>query len=212
MAFAIKHRQQQRAVLTTGGDGSSSQGDFYEAINLAGTWNLPLVFVINNNQWAISVPRDKQTSSETIAQKAIAAGFQGIQVDGNDIVAVRESVLKALDKARNGGGPTLIEAVTFRLCDHTTADDASRYQPENDVSEAEEKEPLKRMKSYLEAHAQWDDEKEIAMHADIKKKIKQAVTEYENIGNPKPASIFANLYGKFPVSLYDQLDELGDQS
>src|SRR4030095_14088094 len=105
-----------------------SKGDFYEGVNAAGAWKLPLVFVVTNNQWAISVPRRAQSASETLAQKAIAGGFEGVQVDGNDVIAVRHAMDLALAKARAGGGPTLIEALTYRLADHTTADDATRYR------------------------------------------------------------------------------------
>jgi pyruvate dehydrogenase E1 component alpha subunit len=110
------------------GDGGTSEGHFYEAMNVAGVRKLPVVFVVVNNKWAISVPLSIQTATETLAQKAIAAGIPGIQVDGNDVVAVRQAMEEALDRAREGEGATLVEAVTYRLSDHTTADDASRYR------------------------------------------------------------------------------------
>ena len=149
VAFAFKYRQQASVAVVCIGEGGTSEGDFYEAINVAGTWNLPVVFVVNNNQWAISVPRDKQTATQTIAQKAIAAGFTGQQVDGNDILATRQIIGDAIEKARRGEGPTLIEALSYRLCDHTTADDATRYQPSLEVEEARPKEPIARFKHFL---------------------------------------------------------------
>lgn len=121
VALAMKHRGEARAAVCIAGDGATSKGDFYEALNVAGLWALPCVFVIANNQWAISVPRHAQTGAETLAQKAVAAGFAGIQVDGNDVIAVHEATRRALERARSGGGPTLIEAITYRLADHTTA-------------------------------------------------------------------------------------------
>jgi 2-oxoisovalerate dehydrogenase E1 component alpha subunit len=212
VAFAIKHRQQSRAVVTTGGDGSTSKGDFYEAINLAGTWNLPVVFVINNNQWAISVPRSQQTGSPTIAQKAIAAGIEGIRVDGNDVIAVTHAIEQALEKARAGQGPTLIEAVCYRLCNHTTADDATRYQPEEDVKAAWQEEPIARLKNYLLTENIWNEDKENAMQADIKSTIDSAVKEYLEIKNPEKSSLFNYLYANLPNVLVDQLDELEEVS
>ena len=122
--------------------GVPPRGDFYESMNVAGVWNLPIVFVINNNQWAISVPRSKQTKAQTLAQKAIAAGIDGLQVDGNDIVAMTEAVMQATQKAREGGGPTVIEALSYRMGDHTTADDASRYRPEQELRNMQHRIPL----------------------------------------------------------------------
>src|SRR5687767_4363155 len=123
-AYAIKLRKQPRVVVCALGDGATSKGDFYEAINAAGVWQLPLVFVVSNNRWAISVPRAKQSATTTLAQKAIAAGMPALQVDGNDVIALRHAMDEALARARVGTGPTLIEALTYRLSDHTTADDA----------------------------------------------------------------------------------------
>src|SRR5258706_7425397 len=129
VAYAMKHRREARVAVCTLGDGATSKGDFYEGINAAGAWQLPVVFVVTNNQWAISVSRKTQTVAQTLAQKALAAGFAGIQVDGNDVIAVHHAVREALAKARSGGGPALIEAVTYRLSDHSTPDDAPRHPP-----------------------------------------------------------------------------------
>ena len=212
VGYAIKYRKQQRAVLTTIGEGGTSKGDFYEALNLAGAWQLPVVFVVNNNQWAISVPRDKQTHTQTIAQKAIAAGFSGIQVDGNDVVAVRYAVDQALQKARRGDGPTLIEAVTYRLCDHTTADDAKRYSSHEDRKKAWEKEPIARLGYFLEAQGLWDREKEAALQQRCREEVDAAVTEYINAPKPKPTDMFDHLYAQLPEALLDQRDELGESA
>src|SRR5688572_3490905 len=126
VAYAFKLRREPRVAVCVVGDGATSKGDFYEAMNGAGVWQLPLVFVVVNNEWAISVPRSRQSRAETLAQKAIAAGIPGEQVDGNDLLAVRDVFERTLDKARNGGGPHVVEALTYRLGDHTTADDAGR--------------------------------------------------------------------------------------
>lgn len=208
-AYAIKYRQEKRAVVTSVGDGGTSKGDFHEALNLAGVWSLPVVFVINNNQWAISVPVSGQTSSRTLAQKAIAFGFEGIQVDGNDIVAVREATGKALLKAREGNGPTLIEAITYRLCDHTTADDAKRYVDPASLEIAWSLEPLQRLYAYLISNGLWSPEKNEALTKQITEEIEEAVDDYLNLP-PQPATAILDYhYATWPKNLQDQRDELG---
>jgi pyruvate dehydrogenase E1 component alpha subunit len=146
VALAFKLRGEKRAAVAIVGDGATSKGDVYEAMNLAGAWALPVIFVVNNNQWAT---RAAQTSAETLAQKAVAAGFEGLQVDGNDVVAVRQAMADALDKAHAGGGPTLIEALTYRLGDHTTVDDASRYRDDEEVGRHWKEEPIARTRAFL---------------------------------------------------------------
>ncbi|NND82916.1 MAG: pyruvate dehydrogenase (acetyl-transferring) E1 component subunit alpha, partial [Gammaproteobacteria bacterium] len=131
VAYAMKYRQQKRAVLLTCGDGATSQGDFYESINVAGVMKLPVVFLVNNNQWAISVPLRKQTASQSIAHKAVAAGINGVRVNGNDPIAVYQVVNQALEQARAEHQPCIVEALSYRLGDHTTADDASRYRDQD---------------------------------------------------------------------------------
>lgn len=206
VATAIKYRLQKRAVVTTIGEGGTSEGDFYEALNVAGAWNLPVVFVVNNNQWAISVSRDQQTQCQTIAQKAIAAGFSGEQIDGNDVVAVHERVRIALEKARSGGGPTLIEAITYRLCDHTTADDANRYRPKEELEKAWLEEPLVRLRAYLTAQKVWDDSKEEALLLECRKDIDKDVDIYLNI-KPAPATDMIDyMYAEWPEALKEQRD------
>ncbi len=212
VAFAMKYRKEQKAVLTICGDGGTSQGDFYEALNVAGEWQLPVVFVINNNQWAISVPRDAQSHCKTLAQKAIAGGFEGLQVDGNDVVAVRYAVDQALQKARNGGGPTLIEAVTYRLCNHTTADDATRYQSEEDVKAAWKKEPIARLGHYMEAQGWWSREKEAELQKEVTDELNQAVEEYLNAPEPTATDMFDYLYAELPAALKPQRDSLGEDA
>lgn len=208
IAYAIKYRRQNRVVLVCLGDGGTSEGDFYEAINFAGNFNLPLVFVINNNQWAISVPRAQQTKAQTLAQKAIAAGFDGVQVDGNDVIAVRAIVKQAVDKARQGKGPTLIEAVTYRLCDHTTADDAKRYSDPNTLEQAELVEPLKRMKAFLMTQHDFTEQEDEQLIQDCQQRVDQAVEDYLNLP-PQPASaIFDYLYAELPKAYRWQRDEV----
>lgn len=212
IAFALKHRNEKRVAVTSIGEGGTSKGDFYEAINLAGSWHLPIVFVVNNNQWAISVPRDIQTGAKTIAQKAIAAGIPGVQVDGNDIIAVRTAISESIERARNGQGPTLIEAITYRLCDHTTADDATRYQPPEEVKEAWTKEPIARLAHYLEAQGLWSKEKEAEMQAELAKEVDEGIKAYLNRTKDKPKAMFDHLYAELPEALQDQYDEAEEYS
>lgn len=208
VAFALKYRKQQRAVLTICGDGGTSKGDFYEALNIAGAWKLPMVFVINNNQWAISVARSVQTACQTLAQKAIAGGFEGLQVDGNDVIAVRYAVDHALQKARDGGGPTLIEAITYRLADHTTADDAKRYVPPDAIKTAWEAEPIARLGYYLESEGLWSKEKEAELQKELADVVEKAVQDYVNVSPQKPTAMFDYLYAKLPSALQSQYDEV----
>ncbi len=159
-ALAFKIRGEKRVAVFTVGDGGSSKADFWGAINIAGARKLPMVAVIINNQWAISVPRHLQSGAETLAQKGIAAGLPSIQVDGNDIIAVRKAMGDALDRARKGDGASVIELVTYRVGDHTTADDARRYRDNEQVDEARTKDPVKRLRAWLQSEKVWDDKKE----------------------------------------------------
>lgn len=203
-AYAVKYRQEKRAVLSIIGDGATSQGDFYEAMNVAGVWHLPLVFVVCNNQWAISVPRDIQTATKTIAQKAIAAGFPGEQVDGNDVVAVAERTRVALEKARLHGEPTLIEMICYRQHDHTTADDASRYEPKNQRELEWKKEPVARLRRYMEQHNMWSEQQEQALQVECATEVDQAVNEYLHV-TPQPLeSMFDHLYETLPSIYHEQ--------
>lgn len=204
VAFAFQYRQQDKVALVCIGDGGTSEGDFYEALNVAGVWNLPLVFVINNNQWAISVNIKKQTASKTLAQKAIAAGFAGIQVDGNDILALTQVINEAVDKARRGEGPTLIEAISYRLSDHTTADDATRYQPQHEVSVATALEPIARFKLFLEQKQFWNNRDEEQLIQQCSQAVEQAVEEYLNQPKQPISSIFDYHYAELPDYLMEQ--------
>jgi pyruvate dehydrogenase E1 component alpha subunit len=201
VAAAFKLRHEKRVVVAALGDGATSKGDFYESVNLAGVWKLPVVFMVVNNRWAISMPLSKQTAAETLAQKAIAGGFPGIQVDGNDVIAVRQVVSEAFDRARAGGGPTLVEAVTYRMGDHTTADDATRYRREEDVSAAWKLDPITRLRTYLGDQGWWTKQDEEKLVSECRAKLDAAVAEYLAIPPPPPESMFDYLFETLPASL-----------
>ena len=204
VGLAFKRRGEKRVAVVMAGDGATSKGDFYEAMNIAGVWKLPVVFVINNNQWAISVTRAEQTAAETLAQKGIAAGIPGEQVDGNDVIAVRDRVAAALDRARNGDGPTLIEAITYRLSDHTTADDASRYREDDQVRGHWKEEPLARLRTYLANQKVWNKEKEESLLSDCRAKVDAAVEEYEAMPPEPPEAVFDFVYAELPPDVAAQ--------
>jgi len=204
VALAFRMRGEARAAVAAFGDGATSKGDVYEAMNVAGAWNLPVVFFVINNRWAISVPRERQTAAETLAQKAVAAGFAGHQVDGNDVVAVHEVAQDALARARDGHGPTLIEAITYRLADHTTVDDASRYRDDADVSRHWQEEPIARLRNFLTRHHGWVKQDEEALLEDCSNKVERAATAYL-AQTPAPATaMFDYLYESLPPALESQ--------
>lgn len=216
VGFALKYRHQQQnlplqVAVASAGDGATSKGDFYEAINLAGVWKLPVVFVINNNQWAISVPRAAQTATATIAQKAIAAGIPALQVDGNDVIAVHWAVRDAIERARIGEGAALIEALSYRLCDHTTADDASRYRSEAELKHAWQWDPIRRLETYLRTQDLWSDGQQQDMERELAQVMEEALNRHESSAREPAAAIFDHLYAQLPEALYEQYDLLREE-
>ncbi|MFL0912051.1 pyruvate dehydrogenase (acetyl-transferring) E1 component subunit alpha [Vibrio parahaemolyticus] len=208
VASALKIQGNHEAALVMCGDGGTSKGDFLESINCAGTWNIPLVFVVNNNQWAISVPRSLQCAAEFLSEKAKGAGIPGITVDGNDVVAMYDATMNALERARKGKGATLIEAVSYRLSDHTTADDATRYRNADDVQTAWQFEPVSRLKTFLINQGAWSDEQEQQWQSDCKEQVELAVERYLNLPQQAPETGFDYLYESLPQELHAQRDEL----
>jgi 2-oxoisovalerate dehydrogenase E1 component alpha subunit len=204
VAYAMKLKREPRVAVCALGDGATSKGDFHEATNAAGVWKLPVVFIVTNNQWAISVPRKAQTAAQTLAQKAVAAGIEGMQVDGNDVVAVRHAMDQALAKARAGGGPTLIEALTYRLSDHTTADDASRYRSPDEVAEAWKAEPILRLRGHLMELGAWDKAKEDALLKECNEQVQAAAQAYLDAPQPGAGQMFDHLYAQLPAALARQ--------
>jgi pyruvate dehydrogenase E1 component alpha subunit len=199
VAYAFKLRKEPRVAVCLFGDGATSKGDVWEAMNFAGVWKLPVVFVAVNNQWAISVPQRLQTAAQTLAQRAIAAGFVGEQVDGNDVIAVRAAMDAAVDAARAGEGPRLIEALTYRLGDHTTADDAARYRPPEDVQQHWKEEPIARLRTYLAGRKHWDKAREEALTRECQQQIDAAVERYLATPPRPPETMFDHLYAELPA-------------
>ncbi len=212
VAYAFKYRKQARVAVCIFGDGATSKGDVWEAMNFAGIWKLPVVFVVNNNQWAISVPLKLQTASQTLAQKAIAAGFSGEQVDGNDVIAVRAAVDAAIAAARAGEGPRLIEAVTYRLGDHTTADDASRYRSAEEVQARWKDEPIARLRTYLVSRMSWNKAEEEKVTSECEERVDAAIKRYLATGPRPPETMFDHLYARLPSAYAGQRKEIEDQN
>ena len=207
LAYAAQYRGDDAVVMAYCGDGATSEGDFHEALNFAGVWHVPIVFVVQNNQWAISVPLKKQTHSRTLAQKAPAYGFPGIQVDGNDVLAVYAASHEAVERARGGGGPTLVECVTYRLGVHTTADDPTKYRSEEEVKAWEKKDPLTRFSAYLEKKNLL----ESGLEQQVDEEIARAVQAFESMPPADPLTMFDHAYADLPPLLQAQREELAER-
>lgn len=212
VALALKLRHEKRAALCILGDGATSKGDVAEALNIAGVWRLPVVFLINNNQWAISVPRSRQTAAETLAQKGIAAGIPCQQVDGNDVIAVHSTVAGALERARAGTGASLIEAITYRLADHTTADDASRYRDDAEVSPHWLEEPLIRIRIYLTSAGLWTKQLEEHLLQEATAEIEEAAATYLGVPVQEVATIFDYTFETAPEEIAAQRKQALDRA
>ncbi len=209
LAWAEKLKGTNRIALTSFGDGATSEGDFHEAMNFAAVYETPTVFLCQNNGFAISYPTSEQTRSETYADKAIAYGMPGARVDGNDVVAVLAAVREAAERARSGKGPSLIEAVTYRLGPHTTADDPARYRKESEVAEWEQKDPLIRVRRLLERSGAWDQEWQDSLEAGASRRIEEAVEWAEAVPEPTREEMFRRMYAEPTAPLIEQMRESG---
>lgn len=205
VAYGMKRRNKKTIVLSYCGDGATSQGDFYEGINFAGVYNVPYVAIIQNNGYGISVPVEKQTRAKTLAQKAVAAGIPGIQVDGMDPLAMYAAVARAREHALAGNGPVLIEALTYRFGPHTMSDDPKRYRGEKEVGEWEERDPLSRMRKYLGEKGLWNEEKENEVVETCKQEIKDAITEMGKVEKQKVSDFLKNMFEVPPQNIQEQI-------
>ncbi len=213
IAWAMKLRKEKdKAVITYFGDGATSEGDFHGAMNFASTLKVPVVFFCQNNEWAISVPRHEQMNSPTVAQKAIAYEMPTIRVDGNDLFAVYKAVKDARERAVEGGGPSFIEAVTYRLGDHTTADDARRYRDQKELDAWLEKDPLIRTRKFLESKDLWSEKQQKKLGERAKKIVSEVVKTAEGIGEPSTNDIFDYTFAELCDDLKTQRDTMRTSS
>jgi 2-oxoisovalerate dehydrogenase E1 component alpha subunit len=206
VGYAMKLKKKATCALTYMGDGGTSSNDFHTGLNFAGVWKAPVIFFCENNQWAISVPYAKQTASATIADKGVAYGMPGVRVDGNDALAVYQATRAARDRAIRGEGPTLIEAVTYRMAGHSSSDDPRRYRPDAECEKNAKLDPIVRLKAHLESRGLWDDAKDEAAKREARDEVNDAVKEAEKIARPELESIFSDVYATMPRSLREQYD------
>ena len=214
-AMAAKIKKDDLVTLSTFGDGATSSGEFHAAMNFAGVYKAPTIFVCENNQYAISVPVNMQTASKTIAVKAEAYGFEGIRVDGNDLIAVYTTVKRAAEKARRGEGPTLIECLTYRLSAHSTADDWKKYRSAEEVEMWRKRDPIQRLKIYLEKERKvWSEDSDMKLRAEFEAQINSSVTTSEGVPPPSINTLFEGIYSEIPWNLKEQFEELkqGEES
>lgn len=207
MAYAAKYKGHQAIALAYLGDGATSEGDFHVAMNFAGVLQAPVVFFCQNNQWAISVPLKQQTAAPSLAAKAPGYGFEGIQVDGNDVLKVYAASKRAVEKARSGGGPTFIEAVTYRLGSHSSSDDPTRYRPAGEVEMWEAKDPIVRFRRYLQTQKLWDPQAEETLQQALGEEVNAAVQKAEAAPPLAAESMFADVYAAPPPELLKQMQQ-----
>lgn len=208
LAWGEKFKGVGGVAVTYCGDGTSSKGDLHEALTFAGQFKLPVIYIIENNGWAISVPRKRQAASQTLAQKAWGYGVKGLQVDGNDALAVYAAMTQAVARARKGEGPTLLECETYRMSHHTTADDATRYRDAKEVEAWKKRDPIARFKLFLEKRRLWDVKKEKTLAAETVKWLDGEIKAYEETPAPNPLNMFADNYAHAPWNLVEQRREL----
>jgi pyruvate dehydrogenase E1 component alpha subunit len=207
-AMAMKYKGDKNVAITFFGDGGTSSDGFHVGMNFGAVYEAPVIFFCNNNQWAISVPFEKQTKSESVAIKAKAYGMPGVRVDGNDVLAVYAAVKEAVDRAREGGGPTLIEALTFRMGPHSSSDDPTRYRPDEVVAEWQKKDPIARFREFLTKRGLWDEDFEQECQEGAKERLSAAAKEAEKAGPPPVETMFDGVYAETPPELALQRDGL----
>ena len=207
-AWGAKLKKDDLATLVYFGDGATSSNDFHSGMNFAGVFRAPTVFFCRNNGWAISVPSERQTASETFAEKGVAYGVPGVRVDGNDLFAVVSVVRRAVERAARGDGPTLIEALTYRMGGHSTSDDPNAYRGVHDLEEWVHRDPIQRVRRYLEAGGEWDEARERELERSLEERFRSAVSIAENTPKPALETMFEDVYERPPWNLEEQRDEL----
>ena len=210
LAWGLRLRGEDGVVITYIGDGGSSEGDFHEALNLAGVVRAPIVFFLQNNQWAISTSRRVQSATRSFALRAAGYGFEGVEVDGNDVMAVYDVTCDAVDRARRGDGPTLVEAVTYRMSFHNTTDNPARYEDPKEHEEAGKRDPIERVQKYLSGMGLWDAKRESALTEELREENERALQLAFAAAAPRPEDVFANVYQDLPPRVSRQKAELLD--
>jgi pyruvate dehydrogenase E1 component alpha subunit len=207
IAMAMKKGRKNTIVLAYHGDGATSEGDFHCAYNFAGVYKAPIVFICENNGWAISVPVAKQTAANTLSIKAEAYGFEGIRVDGNDVLAVYRATKEAVDKARSGLGPMMIECLTYRMGPHSTSDDPNRYRTKEEIEFWKKRDPIERFKNYLKQRGIWSEEYENEVRSEVENELDKAIEEEEKVPPPNVSTMFKDVYAEEPAFLKEQEKE-----
>ena len=207
-AMAARLKGDRTVVAAYMGDGATSTGDFHVALNFAGVFKPPVVFICQNNHWAISVPTQKQTASESIAIKSVAYGFPGVKVDGNDALAVYGAVKSAVDRARSGAGPTLVECETYRIGAHSSSDDPTRYRDEREVESWRKRDPIEKLRARLDQDGLWTAQQDEELRARALDEVNAAIAEAEKKPDPPREGLFDDVYSNLPWNLREQRDEL----
>jgi len=207
VAMGMKLRNENKVVMTFHGDGATSEGDFHAAYNFAGVFKAPIVFICENNGWAISLPSSKQTASRSFAEKAEAYGFIGVRVDGNDVLAVYKAGQDAVDRARRGEGATMIECLTYRMGPHSTSDDPNRYRTKEEIEDWKRKDPIERFRSYLDRRGIWTKDYEDILKKENEAEINNAIKEQEQVPLPDMKTMFEEVYAEMPWNLKEQFEE-----
>jgi pyruvate dehydrogenase E1 component alpha subunit len=207
-AMAAKIKGEKTVIAAYMGDGATSEGDFHVALNFAGVFKAPVVFICQNNHWAISVPTSKQTAAQSIAIKAQAYGMPGVKVDGNDAVAVYLAVKEAVERARSGGGPTLVECETYRIGAHSSSDDPTRYRDEREVEAWKKRDPIEALRNKLIDAKQWDLARDEALRTSLLAEVNEAIAEAEQKQDPRREELFDDVYAELPWHLREQREEL----
>src|SRR6266849_3714457 len=205
-AWAAKIRKEDIVTLTYFGDGATSEGDFHAGMNFAGVFKTPTIFFCKNNQWAISVPVAKQTATKTLAEKALAYGMDGVRLDGNDLLAVYAVTNAAADKARSGGGPTMIEALTYRMGPHSSSDDPTRYRSKDEVDAWAKRDPIERMRKYLELKGLWTKESEDQLRVELEDLLQATIKEVERSPPPPIVTLFTDVFAELTPQLKEQME------
>lgn len=207
-AWAAKIRREPTVVIGFMGDGATSEPDFHNAMNFAAVFRVPCVMICQNNHWAISVPSSRQTASPTIAVKGRAYGVPSVRVDGNDVLAVYSAVAEAVKRARSGGGPTFIEALTYRVGAHSTSDDPSRYRSQEEVDMWMKRDPMLRLRKHLEVRGLFDEAKDLELEQKLQAQIAEAIAAVESLGPPARETLFDDVYAELPWHLAEQREQL----